>query len=726
MDELRNIRVETDAAQGVVTAWFDTPGKSVNVLDETTLQDLKTLIDAWELDQVTRLIVLRSAKPGCFLAGADISQIEQLTKVEEVDHVVRAGHYLFDHLASLAIPTVAVIEGTCLGGGLELALACKHRIACDDAATRLGLPETQLGLIPGWGGTQRLPRLVGVASALSMILEGRRLSAAQSLKIGLVDAAVPRESFDAALKSFLAERLAGQSISPKKPGMAAWLRDRTGLGQRFVLSMARHKIARHARHYPALPAALTAISTGLKHGLARGLEAEREQFVPLVFSPTSKHLRQIFFQRERARKPSTWVGDVKGTAPQTVAVIGAGTMGAAIAQAVAISGCNVVLKDIEQRFIDSGLEKIDKLFRDAVKAGAVPSGEAEERRRAITATTAWELVAQADLAIEAVVEKLPVKQDVFRELDRVLKPNAVIVSNTSALPISELAAVTKRPSQVAGLHFFNPVHKMPLVEVVRCPGSNEQTLAALVMLVRQLGKVPIVVAESPGFLVNRVLFPYLDEAVRLVCEGARVEEVDRAATRFGMPMGPLELLDQVGIDVAADVAKTLAPFAAEPSPTPAHLAELVQAGRFGKKSGAGFYRYRNGHKSKAVTQRAGGGAAARIEALQVGDGEELSGTQQRLMFTLLNEAAKCLGERIVTEPWMVDLGLVMGTGYAPFRGGPMQTIDDWGVRTCVAGLMRLTKECGPRFAPCHLLLDHSARGGSVCGAKAATVTAAAG
>jgi 3-hydroxyacyl-CoA dehydrogenase/enoyl-CoA hydratase/3-hydroxybutyryl-CoA epimerase len=392
-------------------------------------------------------------------------------------------------------------------------------------------------------------------------------------------------------------------------------------------------------------------------------------------------------------------------------------MGAAIAQAIAISGCRVILKDIEQRFVDAGLEKIDKLFRDAVKAGAIHANEAPARRQAITATTEWGPVAQADLAIEAVVERLPVKQDVFRELDRVLNPGALIASNTSALPISELAAVTQRPGQVAGLHFFNPVHKMPLVEVVRCPKSNEQTLAALVLLVRQLGKVPIVVAESPGFLVNRVLFPYLDEAVRLVCEGARVEEVDRVATRFGMPMGPLELLDQVGIDIAADVAKTLAPFAAEPSPTPARLTEMVQAGRLGKKSGTGFYRFRNGHKTKAVSnQQSTSGSAVRIEPLRVGDGEELNGMQQRLMFTLLNEAAKCFGERVVTEPWMVDLGLVMGTGYAPFRGGPMQTIDDWGVRTCVAGLMRLTKECGPRFAPCHLLLDLSARGGTVFGA----------
>jgi 3-hydroxyacyl-CoA dehydrogenase/enoyl-CoA hydratase/3-hydroxybutyryl-CoA epimerase len=715
----QTLRTEHDAEQGVFTAWFDLPGKTVNVLDEAALRDLQGVLDACRQAQPLRLLVFRSAKPGCFLAGADLTQLERLSNAGDVEQVLRAGQQLFDRLAEFPVPTVAVIEGTCLGGGLEFAMACRFRVAVHDASTRLGLPETQLGLIPAWGGTQRLPRLVGVQRALEMILEGRRLSAAQACAWGLVDAAFSRPEFEQQLQAFLKERMAGCPLPARRQTLGTWLRDRTRWGQRLVLYMARRRVANKAPHYPALRAALNAIDTGLRKGHAQGLQEERTQFAQVLATPASKNLRQLFFLREKARKVSTWVSEAAPT-PRTVAVIGAGTMGAGIAQALAVSGLKVVVKELDARQLEGGLARIDNLFRDAVKAGVLTDDEAHARRGAIRATTEWEPLAAADLAIEAVLEQLPVKRDVFRELDRVLRPEAILVSNTSALPVGELAAVTTRPDRVAGLHFFNPVHKMPLVEIVRSRATGDSTLAVLVGLVRQLGKVPLIVAEHPGFLVNRILFPYLDEAVRLVCEGVPVTDVDRAAVTFGMPMGPLELLDYVGIDVAADVARTLSGLSAEPSPTPDQLNAMRREGSLGKKSGRGFYSYRGGRKTRPVISAKGTPKLPPPAGLGQ---DELSGVQQRLVFTLLNEAVRCLVDGVVQEAWMVDLGLVLGAGYAPFRGGPLQTLETWGAAKCVDVLERLTRHCGPRFMPCEMLRDR-AHSGAILSAAGALRTEA--
>lgn len=697
--KLQTLRLEHDLAREELTVWFDHPGKPVNVLDEATLRDLHAVLDYCRQSPGLRLVVFRTAKKGCFLAGADLAQLEQITSSEELEQVLRAGQELFHELSRLPMPTVAVIEGTCLGGGLEFALACHYRVATLEAATRLGLPETQLGLIPGWGGTQRLPRLVGVPRALEIILEGKRLNAAQAARWGLVDAVWTPAELAPRLGEFLRQCREGvPQPTPRQSLLKTW-RDHSRWVGRLMIWWARRHVTRRAPQYPALPAALAAIETGLVHGLERGLQEERRQFLRVVSTPASKNLRRLFFLREKARKAATWAS-VTADLPRTVAVIGAGTMGAGIAQALSVSGLRVIVKEVTAQLLEAGLARIDGLFRDAVRAGVLTEDEARSRRSAIVGTTDWAPLAEADLAIEAVVERLPVKQEVFRELDRQLPPQAVLVSNTSALPIRELAAVTHRPEQVAGLHFFNPVHKMPLVEIVRSPGTGERTLALLVGLVRHLGKAPLVVAEQPGFLVNRILFPYLDEAVRLVCEGARVEDVDRAAVRFGMPMGPLELLDYVGLDVAADVARTLSGLTDEASPTPAQLETLCQAGALGKKAGRGFYTYRRGRKLRPTFQ--GRGQPSLPPPLIVGM-EELSGLQQRLVFILLNEAVRCLSQDVVAEEWMVDLGLVLGSGYAPFRGGPIQTLRGWGAARCVEALERLEQQCGRRFAPCELL-----------------------
>ena len=713
MFNFRNLKIVSNNP-GVMNVVVDMPGRAVNVLDQSLLEDLATLVSHLEQSPQVRLVVFRSGKESGFLAGADVKQLQEISTVEQADVVLKAGQELFSRIAALKATTVAVIHGSCLGGGLEFAMSCTHRVARDDAGTRLGLPETQLGILPGWGGTQRLPRLVGAETALRMILEGQRLSAAKAYSRGLVDMIAPPEQFEAALDKFLTDRLAGKSVRRKKSKWLAWLRDETTAGRWVLFQLARRQLGGKAKQYPALPAVLRAVETGLRSGLDEGLAVERSEFGKVLFSSTCRRLLDLFFQRERARKPATWVSGTENNphTVKTVAVLGAGTMGAGIAQLAAFQGYHVVLKDIQQDLVDAGIKRINELFDDAVKAGALGAAEADHGRHAVEGTVNWDAVAAADVVIEAVVERMEVKQDVFRELDRRLPPTSLMVSNTSALPIHEMASVTQRPDQVAGLHFFNPVHKMQLVEVVKTESSSEQTIATLVELVRNLGKVPIVVAEGPGFLVNRILFPYLDEAVRLVSEGATAEEVDREAKRFGMPMGPLELLDQVGIDIARDVSHSLSALSGEPSPTPEWLAAMTAKGQLGKKSGAGFYKYSSKGDKEGVAPavQVTHGKPALPPPVWFGDGEMVGGIAQRLMLSLVNTAAVCLSERVVTEAWMVDLGMVLGTGFAPFRGGPLRLADSWGLQHVVATLDRLATTCGPRFNACALLRDMHQRG----------------
>jgi 3-hydroxyacyl-CoA dehydrogenase/enoyl-CoA hydratase/3-hydroxybutyryl-CoA epimerase len=709
MHEYQNLRIERDRP-GVLTAVIDIPDRPINVLDEGLLRDLDILVSSLEQDDHLSLVVFRSGKDSGFLAGADVEQLQQIASPAEAERAIRAGQKLYDRIARLPMQTVAVLHGPCLGGGLELALACGFRVARDDELTRIGLPETQLGVIPGWGGTQRLPQLIGLESALRMILEGQRLPASKAQRLGLVDMIAPPDRFDAAVQTFLTDRLAGKPVRRRKRALPARLRSETSIGRRLVFHISRKRLGSRLQQYPALGAALRAIEAGLRGGLQQGLETECQEFCQALFTPACRNLLELFMQRERARKASTWSG--AGTAPhpvKTIAVVGAGTMGAAIAQLAAYQHLKVVLKDIRQNLVDEGLKRVESLMQDAVRSGSLDAETAERRSGAVSGTVDWGPVSSAEVVIEAVVERLNIKQEVCRELDRRLPRDALIVSNTSALPISELATATSRAPQVAGLHFFNPVHRMAIVEVVRSIATSDQTIATLVEFVRELGKVPIVVAEGPGFLVNRILFPYLDEAVRLVCEGLPADEVDREAEDFGMLMGPLEMLDQVGIDIAADVARTMAPLGAEDSPVPQRLAEMVERGRLGKKSGAGFYSYRDGLKQRPLPAASGPSQTPpkvmpASAPVPFGSGQ-LREVPLRLALAIINASAQCLSDRIVREPWIVDLAMVLGTGFAPFHGGPLRLTDTWGLEQVVTELDRLAATCGPRWKPCALLQD---------------------
>lgn len=719
----KNFRVTQDS-RGVVTVTLDVPDRPMNVFDESVIEELHYVVEYLEQDRSIRAAVFTSGKDSGFLAGADVNSIQALQSPQEAERISGIGQQLFNRIANLYYPTVAVIHGPCLGGGLEFVLACRYRIASDDSKTRLGLPEVELGLLPGWGGTQRLPRIVGLMSALPMILEGRKLSARAAKKIGLVDVVAQPDQLTAETEKFVTDLIAGKSATKPQAGMLKRFLDGTSLGRMVVMRSVRKRTRSPARNYPAVSAIVNSVETGLRKGLEKGLAYERRAFGELLFSPACRSLVGLFFQREKARTVSTWVSEeiAANTEPvhkkrTRIAVIGAGVMGAGIAQLAASQGMEVVLKDVKQEFVDAGMKRIREVLDEAVAKGSMRREEAAVRLAAIKPTTSWANVADVDLAIEAVTEKEEIKREVFRELDLRLRDDAIIASNTSALSIQHLAEATAHPNRVAGLHFFNPVHRMHLVEIVRASATSEATLAVLVNVVRKLGKTPVVVADSPGFLVNRVLFPYLDEAVRLVCEGVPTDVIDREVKRFGMPMGPLELLDHTGLDVAAHVAGTLASLGTEFSPTPQRLMEMVDRGWLGRKSGRGFYDYSKGRRGKptqfivpdAPRSRDNGKHMKPIYRDKTGLAS-LTLIQQRLVGALVNESTRCLGEQIVTEPWMVDLALVLGTGFAPFRGGPLRMADQWGITGLVHQLERLRDNFGERFTPSTLLHQMSEEG----------------
>lgn len=697
---------------GIMTAILNVADQPVNVFNESVLHDLDELILAVNDDPTISALVFRSGKENGFLAGADLHGIEHLKSADDAREVCKAGQNLFRRLESLRVPTIAVINGVCLGGGLEFVLACRYRIVVDNPKTKLGLPEIELGLIPGWGGTQRLPQRVGLSAALPMLLTGKKVGAQEAFKIGLADAICKADQVAATVIRLVEE----DAAKPTDAGthMAGgfnpwpWFADRTSVGNWLMLKIARHQIADRVKDYPALKSILAAVGAGLadrsnKSGpmpgsLTSGFAVERDEFARLIGTDTHHSLLGLFFQREQARKAETWVGDLneKPRRVKKVGVIGGGVMGSGIAHWASLQGFDVVLKEVNETFLNQGMNRIRGLFDESVKKRALSSADAEIKVNAIHATTDWQAFADVDLVIEAVTEQMDVKRAVFQELEEHCPTHAILASNTSALSISEIARSVHTPERVMGLHFFNPVHRMQLVEVVRTEDTGRRHVAMLVEFVKSLGKVPLVTEDRPGFVVNRILFPYLDEAVRLYAEGVRADVIDRALRRFGMPMGPLELLDQVGLDVAAHVAESLSSLSPEPSPTGVVLREMASRGHIGRKSGQGFYHYSKGskHKGRAITPT--------IPSPKI----SLEDIRDRIVMRLVNEAAHCLQDGVVPEAWMVDLGMVLGTGFAPFYGGPLRYCELLGYGETVAKLEYFQKAVGSRFAPSQWLIDH--------------------
>ena len=710
----KNFSVDTDV-RGVTTIELDVPDRPMNVLTQDVMDELEQIVSGLERSINVRLVVIRSGKESGFLAGADVNVIAAIGSDAQADSLIQAGQSLFARIESLPMPKLVVIHGVCLGGGLELALACNYRIARNNSSTQIGLPEIKLGVIPGWGGTQRLPKLVGMSTALSMILKGELIDARKAAKVGLIDRAIAPDDWNVGVTRMIDDLLNERVAALSQSRMPLWQRamDRTQLGRWFIRKNIRSSITSKKKHYPALESAVRAVELGFDRR-ANGYEFEREEFVELLKTPTCRNLLNLFFAREKARQLKTWSAQVSPLIHEDpirkVGVVGAGAMGAGIGQLAAYRGFDVVLKEVNGETMEAGRQRVESLVNELAKRKQMSEADRLELMNRIQLSCDEQSLTDADLVIEAVVEREDVKAQVFHSLDNIVKKSAIIASNTSSLSVTRMAESTARPEKVAGLHFFNPVHRMELVEVVRTAESNDASISRLVAFVRALGKTPIVTSDSPGFLVNRVLFPYLGEAVVMVSEGINVEQIDREIRRFGMPMGPLDLLDQVGIDVAHHVSGSLGKILPGVGSVVQILDTMVAYGHLGKKAGQGFYRYHKGKKGKAV-----GVAGAQVMPLPNALVEDfrhdsLTPIQRRLVYPMLAEAIRCLEERVVSQPWAIDLGMVLGTGFAPHLGGPLGLVESITPEIVLANMRRLQFFFGERFEPPQHLIDMVERG----------------
>ena len=654
---------------GVLLLSFDKAGTPVNTFSQDVLIELDTLIERLALDP-PKGVVLRSAKTSGFIAGADIREFQAFDEKGTVGDAIRRGQQTFQRLAELPCPTVAAIHGFCMGGGTEISLACRYRVASNDPSTRIGLPEVKLGIFPGWGGSVRLPRLIGAPAAFDMMLTGRTLSASAARANGLVDKVTdPATLVDVAV----AFALRAGAQRPFKQRFLGWATN-TLPARKLLAPMLTKQVARKARreHYPA-PYALINSWANAGGGIQQQLSAERKAVVKLASTPTARNLIRVFFLQERLKG----LGG-KDHGIRHVHVVGAGVMGGDIAAWSACKGFDVTLQDREQRFIDAALTRAQALFEKKVKD--------EGKRASVAARLKGDLagdgVADADLVIEAIIENAEAKRELYASLEPRMKFDALLTTNTSSIPLTELREHIARPVHFAGLHYFNPVALMPLVEIIHHDRVAPQTEQRLAAFCKAIDKLPVPVAGTPGFLVNRVLFPYMLEAATAYADGIPGAAIDKAAVKFGMPMGPIELIDTVGLDVAAGVGAELAPFLGPP--IPASLSTPPQAGKRGKKDGQGLYKWENGKPVKPALPK---------------DYQIPSDLEDRLIMPLINEAVACLHEGVVDDAELLDAGVIFGTGFAPFRGGPIQYVRETGVDNLVARLEILQQRYGDRFKP---------------------------
>ncbi|MCM2269537.1 MAG: 3-hydroxyacyl-CoA dehydrogenase NAD-binding domain-containing protein [Thermoanaerobaculia bacterium] len=690
---------------GVATLTFDLPERKANIFRREVLAELDELVARLAARTDIRMLVLRSAKPDIFIAGADVDEIAGVTDPEVAAEGSRYGHRLFAAWEALPFPTVAGIRGTCLGGGTELSLASTWIVASDRPDLRIGLPEVQLGIVPGWGGCVRLPRRVGLVAALELIVQAKSVAGRRALALGLADAVLPDAGFDARLLDWARARL-GARRRRRRPNGLDWLLERNALGRRLVVAQAKRQALTKTRgHYPAPLRAIEVIAAGVARGAAAGFRAEARAIGELAVSPVAKSLIHVFRLIERGKRDGD---DAPAAELRRPAVVGAGVMGGAIAALLAErAGLPVRLKDVRPEALSTALAHAAAQFRKRVERRRMTPAEGRARLALLQPTLADDGLAGCDLVIEAIVENLDVKRRVFGELGRLLPPPAVLATNTSSLSIDAIGETTPGRERVVGMHFFHPVDRMPLVEVVAGPRSDAASVRAVVALSRRLGKTPVVVRDGPGFLVNRLLGFYSAEALWLLDEGHSVETIDRAMVDWGMPMGPLRLADEVGLDVSAKVGHILHDAFGDRLPFPAWLDRLPAGGRLGVKSGQGIYRYA-GRRERGVDPAVYAEAGLPAPERRRGDRGEIA---LRLTLPMVNEAARCLDEGIVDAPETLDLAMIFGTGFPPFRGGLCRWADGLGLGVAVERLERLAATVGERHRPSDALRRFASAGG---------------
>jgi 3-hydroxyacyl-CoA dehydrogenase / enoyl-CoA hydratase / 3-hydroxybutyryl-CoA epimerase len=688
---------------GIVEIVLDLPGTEINVLNRDGILELNDLLKALSGRTDLRAVLFTSAKKRIFIAGADIKLIEGIRTKEDAFEKAEQGKTVFQLIEDLGVPTIAVINGPCLGGGYELALACTYRVASNSDRVMIGLPEVNLGILPGFGGSIRLPRLLGLQKSLPLILAGKMVSSKKAFKLGMVDQLFAPDELLEKSRAFARTVTRNGKHRSKQSSVQAFL-EKILLGPLLIYPAARKSVLRASKgHYPAPLSTLDLIKRTYGTDPRRAFEAESRAFADLAVTEISKNLIKLFFLNERYKK-IPWV-EVSGSLPDVkrCGLIGAGVMGGGIAQLSSHKDIPIAVTDISEKALESANQEARRIYAGAIKRGRLTESARDQKMKLIS-FGGGDGLSQSDLIIEAVVEDLKIKKAVFKEWGEKTPKETVIASNTSSLPVTEMARETRFPERVVGLHFFNPVHRMPLVEVIRAEQTSNETVARTIQFARKLGKVVIVTKDAPGFLVNRLLLPYLNEAAFLLEEGMPIETIDKIAKKFGMPMGPVELVDQVGIDVGYKVAHILESAFGERMKVAGILETVKEMGLLGKKSGKGFYLYSNKKKTANpdVTSKVKRGSAVSEED-----------ALKRLIYIMINEAARCLEEQVIDQASTVDIGMIMGTGFPPFRAGLLRHADAEGCQNIVSSLKRFQDQSqSPRFAPSRYLVDRASSGQS--------------
>ena len=722
-----------EVTDGIAVITFDLPNESVNKLSRAVKDEFVALVTRLERDPSVQGAVLISGKPDVWIAGADIEEFLQLKTATDAERLSRDGQMLLDSVERLRVPIVAAIHGACLGGGLETALACRYRIATDHPKTILGLPEVQLGLIPGAGGTQRLPRRIGLTNALDLILTGKQVRAKKALQLGLIDELVHPSILRSVAIQRAREVAEGRRKSERRAGgVKGLLLDGNPAGRAIVLRKAREQTLSKSRgNYPALIAAIDAVVAGYERGVAHGYREESRKFGEMAMTDVSRQLIFLFFATNELKKdpgvdpsqhPDLPVSAFEPLPVEKIAIIGAGFMGAGIASIAVQHGSLVRLKDADHSRVAKGYAAVRDVLKERLTKKQITRIQYSDYMALLGGTVDYSGFGNVDLVIEAVFEDLAVKHQVLREAEAAISPHAIFATNTSTIPIALIAQASSRPERVLGMHFFSPVHKMPLVEVITTEQTFPQVTATAVAYAKKLGKTVIVVNDGPGFYVNRILSPYINEAGILLDQGVAVDIIDKALVDFGFPVGPITLIDEVGLDVASKAGKIMADAFPDRMQPAKSLQAVVASGRYGRKSQKGFYTYdKEGQKGevdpsvyglflppgsvpvvKTVTPVAAPETPLipEMPAIQV---------QQRTVLAMLNEAARCLSDGIIKSARDGDVGAVFGIGFPPFRGGPFRYMDSLGIQIVVQRLEDLNARFPGRYEPSDLLLEMARR-----------------
>lgn len=693
----KNIKFRVDDGFAIIE--FDTSDSKVNVLSAEVLREFDGIISQVYADSGLKGLILLSAKPDIFIAGADIKEIEKITVASEGQEKARAGQKIINRLEKLPIPSIALINGACLGGGLELALACDWRLCSVSEKVKIGLPEVKLGIIPGFGGTKRLPRLTGLRKGLQMILSGEVISGKDALKIGLVEGIFLNNLLLEEAKIFLKAHPGKRKLfQPKLKGLIAKLLDGTFIGRLILKDQTKKFVLKTTKgQYPAPLKALEVVTANYNSSLEAALEREAVAFGSLVIGEISKNLVSVFYLVEKYKKVK-WV-EAQPRKIHKSGLLGAGIMGGGIAQLFSYYGVQVRMKDLNYQALGKGLKQAKEVYDSAVKKRKIKPNQADLGMGLISVTCDYSGFQNAGLIVEAVVEDMNIKKKVWNEVSAVASGDAIIASNTSCLSVEGMSGSIQNKTRAVGMHFFNPVHRMPLIEIIRAPQTSDETVATIVEFSRKIGKTPIVVKDTCGFLVNRILLPYLNEAGFLLMEGVDFERVDNICLKFGMPMGPFTLMDEIGLDVGYKVALLLEEHFGQRMKVSGVLKEVYAKKWFGKKTGIGFYVHKGREKraNKEIVSLTGVGKGAFIA-----DEEIL----KRIIYKMINEAAMCLHEGVCREASDVDIGMIMGIGFPPFKGGLLRYADLLGADEVVNKLDAFKTKVDPeRFAACDYLRE---------------------